>query len=111
MTDTTAPKDGLVRTAATALVAMAKTMITTTCTAIAAHWDKAINGLLGAVITVSLGLWTGYLSRPVAPPAPKVVEIVRTVPSNLEARVAAIEEAAKRIESKVDDMKPKGKKK
>ncbi len=99
MTDTAAPKDGLVRTAATALVAMAKTIIVSTCTAIAAHWDKAINGLLGAVITVSLGLWTGYLSRPVAPPAPKVVEIVRTVPSNLEAKIDVLMKKVSDIEA------------
>lgn len=110
MTDTTAPSDsGLIRKAASAVVAMVASIITSTANAIASHYDKFINAVLGAAFAITVTWWTGYLNKAAAPVPAKTVEIVRTVPSVLDARVADLADSVKRLEGKVDALKPKAK--
>ncbi len=77
MTDTTAPKDSLVRTIAETAVKI-----------IADHWGKALASGLSAIVAAAITFY--FTPKPAPAPVVKTVEVVRTVPSNLEAKIDAL---------------------
>jgi hypothetical protein len=103
MTDTTAPTC-TIRT-------IAETAVNTATKAIADHWGKALATALSAFVAAAITFW--FTPRQVAAPVAPKIQYVNTIPAGLEARVSSLEEVAKRIEGKIDDMKPRarGKKK
>lgn len=75
MTDTTAPNSTI------------RTLAETAVKIVSDHWGKALASALSAVVAAAITLWL----TPAAPaPVVKTVEVVRTVPSNLEAKIDAL---------------------
>lgn len=81
MTDTTAPAPGYIEKAAKSVADN-----------VLAYWDKLVAGILGVAVSVATVWFAGYLNAKAAPPAPvvKTVEVIRTVPSNLEAKIDSL---------------------